>query len=103
MPRFVPDPDNAALNLRGRRVWGVAHSSLVLEMPSTLCHGRVCACTAQEQHRPLQGADILGCTSWHTETSPQLLRSVKVEEIDEGKTVTGTMFEAHRDQRDQFL
>ena len=35
------------------------------------------------------------------ETSPQLLRSVKIEEVDEGKTVIGTMFEVHRDQRDQ--
>ena len=67
MPHIVLDPDNAALNLRGRRVWGVAYSSLVLEMPSTLCHEKLCACTAQEQHRPLQGADILGCKSWHTE------------------------------------
>ena len=38
-------------------------------------------------------------TSWDArpgilrETSPQLLRSVKVEEVDEGKAVTGTMFE----------
>ena len=46
-------------------------------------------------------------TSWDArpgilrETSPQLLRSVKVEEVDEGKTVIGTMFEVHRDQRDQ--
>ena len=37
------------------------------------------------------------------ETSPELLCSVQVEEVDEGKTVTGTMFEVHRDQRDQSL
>ena len=46
-------------------------------------------------------------TSWDArpgilrETSPQLLRSVKVEEVDEGKTLIGTMFEVHGDQRDQ--
>ena len=46
-------------------------------------------------------------TSWDArpgtlrETSPQFLRSVKVEEVDESKTVTGTMFEVHGDQRDQ--
>ena len=45
-------------------------------------------------------------TSWDArpdilrESSLQLLRSVKVEEVDEGKTVTGTMFEVHRGQRD---
>ena len=48
-------------------------------------------------------------TSWDVrpgilrETSPQLLRSVKIEEVDEGKTVIDTMFEVHRDQRDQSL
>ena len=59
-----------------------------------------CAGNSIDHYRALISWDaspgILG------ETSPQLLRSVKVEEVDEGKTVIGTMFEVHKNQRDQL-
>ena len=39
-------------------------------------------------------ADILSCKS-QKETSSELLCSVRVEEVDEGKTLSGTMLEVH--------
>ena len=55
-PHFVPDPDNVVLNVRerDRGVRGNGYSLLVPEMPLALSHGRVGACTAQEQHRASQ-------------------------------------------------
>ena len=46
-------------------------------------------------------------TSWYArpgmlrETSSELLCSVRIQEVDEGKAVTGTMLEVHGDKRDQ--
>ena len=42
MPHFVPNLDHVVFNVSGQtcRVWGIGYSSLVLEMPLALCHGR---------------------------------------------------------------
>ena len=43
----------------------------------------------------IDNPDILACTSWRTERNIFEIALVKVEQVDEGKTVTGTMFEVH--------
>ena len=60
-PHFVPDPDNVVLNVRDwdRGVRGNGYSSLVLEMPLALSHGRVEECTAQEQHRATESCSCI--------------------------------------------
>ena len=116
----VSDLDNAALDARGQtcRVCGNGNSSLVLEMPLALSHGRVALVlrsSSIDHHRavhvllnvafePLDWrvrSYMATLASWHPRqgilkgTPSELRCSVNVEEVDEGKNVTGTMFDVH--------
>ena len=104
MPHVLRDPDNAALNLRGHRVCRVA--LLIVGAGNAIDTLAMAECVLVLRRNSIDHYRVL--TSWDarpgilSETSSELLCSVKVDRpLLEGKTVIGTMFEVHRDQRDQ--
>ena len=64
-------------------------------------------CLSCQTHVRRFALDWPTLTSWRArpdilrDTSSELFRSVRVEEVDEGKTGTGTMLEVHGDKIDQ--
>ena len=60
-PHFVPEPDNAVLNVRDwkRGAGGIGNSSLVLKLILARRHGRVGSSTAQEQDRASQSCSCI--------------------------------------------